>query len=360
MICKGGRRTLENNQKKKAAISLCTLLILSGLLGTFFLLSGKKSSDTAKKTESIHADSSNAENNISEKIDGVENEDIGNQNISVAADNIASSKNSSFNNSLSITVKSSTNIAKPSSNSNITSDSANSGKDSNTEQESETTADIADSFMQKAFQTTEAVELKYWLYTPENPTTNMPLIVYLHGGSGKGSDLNTVVKDGFPKYLKNGELGNVNAYVIIPQLPSSYKGWSDIKVSLRDLIVSTKNTYGINPDKISLTGHSMGGKGTYDIALAYPNLFSCIAPMSGSITLNDANINKLKDISVWAFVGSADTIVDPSSSINFINGLKQVNSNVELTIFDGAGHFGVPELGYKSTDVVSWLINKTR
>lgn len=351
---------MENNQKKKAIIILCTLLILIGLIGTFFLLGGKKSSDTAKKTESIPIDRSNTEKNISEKTGGAENEDSGNQNISVAADNITASKNSSVNNSPSITVKSSTNITKPSVNSNITSDRANSGKDSNTKQESEATADIADTFTQQAFQTTEAVELKYWLYTPKNPTANMPLIVYLHGGSGKGSDLNTVVKDGFPKYLKDGELGKVNAYVIIPQLPSSYKGWSDIKVSLRDFIVSTKNTYGINPDKISLTGHSMGGKGTYDLALAYPNLFSCIAPMSGSITVNDANINKLIDVPVWAFVGSADTIVDPSSSINFINGLKQVNNNVELTIFDGAGHFEVPELGYKSTDVVSWLINQTR
>ena len=66
--------------------------------------------------------------------------------------------------------------------------------------------------------TTDAgVTLRYWLYTPSNPTDYMPLIVYLHGGSGKGNDLNLITSvDGFPKYLQSGALGDVRAYVVIP------------------------------------------------------------------------------------------------------------------------------------------------
>ena len=61
----------------------------------------------------------------------------------------------------------------------------------------------------------------YWLYTPEKPTEGMPLIVYLRGANGKGEDLNLVVaNEDFPKYLQSGELGNVQAYVLIPQLPA--------------------------------------------------------------------------------------------------------------------------------------------
>lgn len=230
----------------------------------------------------------------------------------------------------------------------------------NNQTETVGSADSSSTFTEKSFKTTEGINLKYWLYTPQNATSNMPLILYLHGGSGKGNDLNLVVKDGFPKYLKNGELGNINSYVVIPQLPSNYKGWSDIKVSIRDLITNIKNIYNINTNKISITGHSMGGKGTYDIALAYPNLFSCVAPMSGSIKLDNSNIEKLKNIPVWAFVGANDTIVEPSSSTEFINSLKQVNNQAKLTIFDGAGHFDVPELGYKNTDVINWLINNSK
>lgn len=49
---------------------------------------------------------------------------------------------------------------------------------------------------------------RYWLYTPSNPTEQMPLIVYLHGGSGKGDNLSLITsEDGFPKYLQSGGIG---------------------------------------------------------------------------------------------------------------------------------------------------------
>lgn len=216
---------------------------------------------------------------------------------------------------------------------------------------------VKSTFTEKVFKTSENINLKYYLYTPENPKDNMGLIIYLHGGSSKGNDLNLLLKDGFAKYLKDGDLGNVNAYIIIPQLNSKYKGWTDIKVSIRDLIVNVRKTYNISSNKISLTGHSMGGKGTYDLALAYPNLFSCIVPMSGSINVNDENINTLKNISIWAFVGESDTIVDPSTSINLINELKEDGSNAKITIFENASHFDVPELGYKNSDTINYLVS---
>jgi len=58
-----------------------------------------------------------------------------------------------------------------------------------------------------AFPTQDAsTKLGYWLYTPENAgDEELPLIVYLHGGNGKGDDLSLITAaDGFPKYLQNG------------------------------------------------------------------------------------------------------------------------------------------------------------
>ncbi|MCM1321934.1 MAG: dienelactone hydrolase family protein [Prevotella sp.] len=220
--------------------------------------------------------------------------------------------------------------------------------------------DDAGGLSEKMLKTAEGINLKYWLYTPKNPAPNMPLILYLHGGSGKGNDLDLVVQGSFPKFLKDGELGDIPSYVIMPQLPSNYNRWTDIKEAIKDLIVNAENVYNINPNKISITGHSMGGRGTYDIALAYPDLFSCAAPMSGRVLTNKANIEKLKNIPIWAFVGLKDTISDPKSSIDFINSLKKVNDKAKLTAFDGAGHFEIPELGYKNTDVINWLISNSK
>jgi len=175
--------------------------------------------------------------------------------------------------------------------------------------------------------TSELATFNYLLYTPANATPNMPLLVYLHGGSGKGDNLDLLTaNDGFPKYLQDGTLGSIPAYVVIPQLPSSKKGWADVKVSLKELINSISTTYAINAKKISLTGHSMGGTGTWSIAVSYPGLFSCIAPLSGSIQNTTANVTALSKMPVWAFVGYADTIVDPTQSENFITSLKSFQS----------------------------------
>lgn len=217
------------------------------------------------------------------------------------------------------------------------------------------------SMVKKHIKTSAIENFGYWLYTPSDPAENMPLIVYLHGGSGKGNDLDKLISvDGFPKYLKDGTLGDVRAYVIMPQLPSDLTGWTNAKQPLSELIRFIKSNYKVDADRISLTGHSMGGTGTWGIALEMQQTFSRIAPMSGSVRTTDANVVKLASIPVWAFVGSADTIVAPDASINFVEALKQKNPNSKITVFDGATHFDVPALAYldKEIDIVGWLIAK--
>ena len=219
----------------------------------------------------------------------------------------------------------------------------------------------ASSFRACSIKTNSLGELKYWLYTPSDPTENMPLIVYLHGGSGKGDDLELITAvDGFPKYLRDGQLGDVRAYVIIPQLPSSQKGWANGAAAVYELIQVTASKFGIDEENISLTGHSMGGTGTWNLALSYPTLFARIAPLSGSVRVQPEYIEKLKNIPVWAFVGSADTIVPPDSSMEFVAALKEAGGNAGITIFGDADHFTVPSLTYldKDIDLISWLTDK--
>ncbi len=202
--------------------------------------------------------------------------------------------------------------------------------------------------------------INYLLYTPENATKNLPLIVYLHGGSGKGDDLNLLTAvDGFPQYLRDGKI-TPNAYVVMPQVSSSYKGWGDNKTDVMKLIIFISNQYNIDKNRISLTGHSMGGSGTWMLALAYPGTFSAIAPLSGSVILSNDNINKLKNMPIWAVVGMEDTIVKPQSSIDFISQLAKINTNVKITKLDGADHFDVPNLSYlsKEFNLIEWLTSQ--
>ena len=210
--------------------------------------------------------------------------------------------------------------------------------------------------------TSEMEHFRYLLYTPENPTEEMPLIVFLHGASGKGDDPELITSaDDFPKYLQDGEFGNIEAYVLIPQLPSSQKAWGDIGDSLYCLIQKTVSEFSIDEDNISLTGFSMGGTGTWNLAAAYPALFARIAPLAGSArgVLDQASV--LKEIPVWVFVGSDDTVIKPNSSKEMAFALKREKGAADIIIFDGADHLSVPPLTWldESIGLVDWLIGRS-
>ncbi len=69
---------------------------------------------------------------------------------------------------------------------------------------------------------TDGTALDYWLYTPENPAEDMPLIVYLHGGSGKGNDLKKILDEGsLPGYLWSEQLSKRNPEAKITELPGT-------------------------------------------------------------------------------------------------------------------------------------------
>ena len=199
--------------------------------------------------------------------------------------------------------------------------------------------------------------VRCWLYTPENPSGCPGLVVYLHGGSGKGSDLSLITQaDGFPQYLQNGSLGVLSCYVLIPQLPSAYKGWADMDTTIMDMIQVLVREYDIDTAKISLTGHSMGGTGAWAIAAAHPGYFARVAPLSGSIRDTPENRRAFANTQVYAFVGTDDTIVDPQTTRDFVNALMAAGYDAKLTELPGTDHFGVPAQAYLGDyGLVSWL-----
>ena len=218
---------------------------------------------------------------------------------------------------------------------------------------------FSQSFQASSIKTEELDAFGYWLYTPENPTENMPLIVYLHGASGRGEDLDLVLADeDFPKYLQSGELGDVQAYVLIPQLPSDLRSWSDISDSLYSLIQKIVSDFSIDVENISLAGFSMGGTGVWELAVEYPDLFARIAPLAGSARGVLEYASLLKEIPVRAFVGADDTVITPNSSKQMVAKLQNAGADAQITVLDGADHVSIPSLVYhdESVRLVEWLL----
>ena len=201
-------------------------------------------------------------------------------------------------------------------------------------------------------------DLQYYLYIPKNATNGMPLIMYLHGATFKNLDISELLKkDGFPKYVNDEIYGDLRSYVVIPKIDSNTKNWVDISDKLSELIKSLNTNYGIDLNKVSLTGHSIGGTGTYQLQIKLPTTFACIAPMSGFIKNSDENINAVSKTKIWAFVGTNDAVISPNSTKQAIKLLKDKGANAKLTEYQDADHFSVPVMGYKDNELIKWFVN---
>ena len=217
----------------------------------------------------------------------------------------------------------------------------------------------AASFASHSLALSATENIDYWLFEPKNATADMPLIVYLHGGSGRGDDINKLTQNGFCMWVSEGKFDDVPAYIVFPQLASKYKaGWSANQTGVQKLVENLVKIYKIDTDRISLVGHSMGGTGTLAVASAFPRLFSCIMPMSGTCEVTDKTVSALSALPILAFIGSADTIVKPENSMQILDAVKAAGGEVEIKVLEGADHFSVPELAFldEKLDVIGWLI----
>ena len=213
-----------------------------------------------------------------------------------------------------------------------------------------------------SLETGEAGGLDYWLYAPPGARDGLPLIVYLHGGSGRGDDLELVMEaESLPKFLRDGDLAP-NAYVVMPQLPGGETGWNAVTEGLAELIDAVVEECGADAGCVSLTGHSMGGTGAFAVAAALPGRFSCAAPLSGSVRDSREMRAALADLPVWAIAGAQDDVVDPAAARDFLAALRAVNPDARYTEVEDAGHFDLPARAYLDGEVglVRWLLSHER
>lgn len=197
-------------------------------------------------------------------------------------------------------------------------------------------------------------DLGYVLYEPENMQKDLPMIVFLHGAGerGKGTNdwLELVKKNAIPKYISQGK--ELPAIVLCPQCPLEFV-WNNIVVSLKALIDNVAKEYGIPQKRISITGLSMGGFGTWEMALTYPETFNAFAPVCGGGMSWRTDV--IKNESIWAFHGDADSVVPINNSLEMVDALKKRGGNPKLTIFHDVEHNSW-DSAYLETTVLDWLL----
>lgn len=224
--------------------------------------------------------------------------------------------------------------------------------------------DVVDGFHAREYRSEAGDTLRYRLFVPANKNDKaLPLVVYLHGGMGRGTD-----------NLKQISGGNTNGthvwidsvvqqkhptFVLAPQSPPSRR-WSaldseDLAISARltlEVIEVLQQEFNIDQNRVYLTGQSMGGAGTWDIIAKRPDVFAAAVPLCGRG--NPSAVKAFLDMPVWVFHGAADPLVSPTYSQEMVEALRAAGGKVKYTEYPEVKH-SVWLHAYKEPELIEWL-----
>ena len=199
---------------------------------------------------------------------------------------------------------------------------------------------------------TEGELMNYEVYTPDTQEKNLPMIVFLHGAGERGWNIDHLAKHGIPMMMKNG--AEIPAVVLCPQCPANCV-WDNIPFDVMALIEKIAAEYEVDSDRISITGGSMGGFGTWYTAMAYPDMFAALAPCCGGGMAWGANVLKMP---IWTFHGLEDKVVSPNHTLEMIEKLKSTNPRFKYDLYEGVGHNSW-ELAF-SEELLEWMLSQSK
>ncbi len=195
----------------------------------------------------------------------------------------------------------------------------------------------------------------YLLYKPSSyggdATKRWPLIVVLHGANQVGSNTEIVATVGLAQLIEQGR--DFPAVVVSPQCPIAY--WVPSRVAA--FIADLTRLYLIDPSRVYVTGWSMGGFGTWQLAEAYPYRYAAIVPMCGGADPRLAD--RLRDLPVWAWHGALDSGISPDYSKNMDAAIRAAGGDPKLTLIPGYGH-NISGYVCANEELYTWLFAQAR
>lgn len=209
-------------------------------------------------------------------------------------------------------------------------------------------------------QITVTVTRRYLLYLPKDYDVEQgrrwPLVLFLHGSGERGADVQLVATQGLPKLVEEGH--DFPFLLVSPQCPE--RGWWTTEENigaLAALLDEIERGYAVDPDRVYVTGLSMGGYGTWALATAYPRRFAAIVPICGGG--DPSNVCALRHVPAWVFHGEDDKIVPPRQSLEMVDALRACGGNVRLTTYPGVGHDSWTRT-YANPELYAWLLDQRR
>jgi predicted peptidase len=194
----------------------------------------------------------------------------------------------------------------------------------------------------------------FWINVPgAEKTEKQPILIFLHGKSLSGTDLNRVRRYGVLRAMDKGR--KIPAIVIAPQLAKG--SWNPDKVL--EVLEYVQKNYNTDTSRIYVCGMSLGGYGTLHFVGKHADKITAAVAICGGGNIADGC--KLGTIPLWIQHGDKDFIVPISESEKVVNAIRKCNKKAKLifTIIKGGNHSSVEQLFHEDA-LYCWLFAQKR
>ncbi len=213
----------------------------------------------------------------------------------------------------------------------------------------------------------ESNALPYRLLKPEayDASKKYPLVLFLHGAGERGTDNEKQLIHGVGDFARAESRKKYPCFLAAPQCPTG-KGWSDFLANRKslanepsepgrlalELVAALQKEFSIDPDRLYITGLSMGGYGTWDLISRHPKLFAAAVPVCGGGDVKQAG--KIAKMPIWVFHGALDPVVKPERSREMVEALQKAGGHPGYTEYPDVQHNSWVNT-YQDPVMMAWL-----
>lgn len=239
----------------------------------------------------------------------------------------------------------------------------------------ESREDIVNKFLKLQYN-----HMPYRLYVPDNydPNRSYPLVLFLHGGGERGTDneKHLLANDGAIVWAKPENQAKHPAFVLAPQARATPDGgfgltrdsnnelnldrvfqFSEDLGTAYEILQQVRSEYNIDSRRLYSTGLSQGGFGTFNLNIAYPDLFAAMVPIAAGGDPEKAD--RIVDKPMWVFHAADDTVIPVSYSRNIVAAIKANGGDPIYTEYPTGGHASW-EPAYANQEMIDWMFKQVK
>ncbi len=200
----------------------------------------------------------------------------------------------------------------------------------------------------------------------------VPLVVFLHGVGERGYDNERQLLNGVLAFAERETMRRYPCYVLAPQCPpdARWSGadirtavtWNETPTEPMRLLMALieqllRDEPDIDPERVYLTGLSMGGAGVFDLLMRRSEWFAAAIPLCGGGDPTQAH--RIRNVALWVFHGRLDEVVPPFRSRRIVEALRQHKQPVRYTEYDSLAH-AIWHQTYYNPQVMEWLFARRK